>query len=88
MPEIRQDDRRLMSRRQAAHYLGLSLRKFDEMLAAGVVAPVRLPAVRRRTLVDRLDLDALIAAGKNSSDGGCRPGDPRRLIDPLQNRVP
>jgi excisionase family DNA binding protein len=58
-------NRRLASRQGAGQYLGVSLRKIDELIKAGVLKPVRLPGCDR-TLLDREDLDALVAAAKTA----------------------
>jgi hypothetical protein len=55
--------RRLLDRRGAALYLGVSVRKLDELVAHGVLQPVRLPHCSR-TLLDTHDLHGLIEASK------------------------
>ena len=49
---------------QGAHYLGVSRREVYRFMEQGVLCPVRLPG-RRRVLLDRRDLDALLDASKD-----------------------
>lgn len=55
---------RYLNRRDAAKYLGVSVRKLDQWVCEG-----RLPAIRadRRVLVDRMDLDSLYASMKQEA---------------------
>jgi excisionase family DNA binding protein len=55
-------DQRLLDVRQAAQYLGLSVWTVREMVAAGKLPKVSLGV--RRTLVDRVALDAQLASGQ------------------------
>jgi excisionase family DNA binding protein len=50
---------RLVGRPQAAGYLNVTPRTVDRLVARGLLNPIRLPGIRR-TLFDRVDLDALI----------------------------
>jgi len=52
---------RYLNRRQAASYLGVSLRTFDSLAAARRIPIAKL---NRRVLVDRTDLDKAVAAAK------------------------
>ena len=62
---------RLLSRRDAAAYLSVSLQAVERLLHTGQLHAVRLPVTRgkggrgelgqgRRILIDRLELDALV----------------------------
>lgn len=71
-PEI--DAARLLSVPEAAIYLGLSYWTVRDLVAAGTVPSVKVPAPRardgrtvRRTLVDRRDLDSLVETWKERS---------------------
>jgi excisionase family DNA binding protein len=55
--------RQWSDRRGAAAHLGVALRTVDELTAAGVIATYRLPG-HRRVLIDLIELDALVAAGR------------------------
>jgi hypothetical protein len=59
---------RLLGLRDAAQYVGVSTWTIRGWLAAGRLARVRLPGAAggdlERLLVDRLDLDQLVAEGK------------------------
>jgi len=49
-----------MSRTEGARYLGVALRTFDALAAEGTIPTKR---IRRRVIVCRKDLDAILAAG-------------------------
>lgn len=63
-------DKRLLSRRDAAAYLSVSLQVIERLLNTGQLTAVRLPVTRgdgrgdvgigRRILIDREELDALV----------------------------
>lgn len=69
---------RVLSRVQAAAYLGVSPATVDRLVASGVVRVVQLPVTRdaagnigvpggnRRVLLDRAELDALVDANRVS----------------------
>jgi len=52
---------RYLSRRDAAGYLGVSVRSLDTWTAAGRVVASKMG---KRVLYDRIDLDRAVAAGK------------------------
>jgi hypothetical protein len=54
---------RLLDRRTAGVFLGISLRKVDELIAKRVLRPVRLPSCGR-TLLDIEDLQRLVTTSK------------------------
>ena len=73
-------DRRLLSPREAATYLGVSFWTIREWVLAGYLPTVDLPALRpregdqvkrslRRVLVDRADVDAFIDSRKHANGG-------------------
>ena len=73
-PEIGRPAGRLLSLPEAAAYLNLSWWTTRELVVGGKLPAVRLPAPRatdgrilRRILIDRSDLDALIARWKDCS---------------------
>ena len=53
---------RLLSQREAATYLGVSYWTLRDMLFRGELPTVR---IRRRVLIDRVDLDRYIGQAKN-----------------------
>jgi len=63
-------EQRLLSRRDAAAYLSVSLQVIERLVHTGQLHAVRLPVTRgtgrgelglgRRILIDRLELDALV----------------------------
>ena len=53
----------------AVAYSGIPARRLWAYLAEGRLRPIRLPGMRR-VLLDRLDLDALLEAGKGAPDAG------------------
>lgn len=57
-------ERRMFPRREAAHYLGISLRSLDSLAAGGQFPKVVLAG---RTLYDRSDLDAYVERVKKSA---------------------
>ena len=63
-----QTSARLLGLHEAAAYLGLSYWSMRDLVNAGTIPRVRLPLTGtrdlRRVLVDRADLDRLIAASK------------------------
>ena len=54
---------RLIARRSASAFLGISVRKLDDLISRGVLRAVRLPFCDK-TLLDIHDLQALITASK------------------------
>jgi hypothetical protein len=54
---------RLLSREATAIYLSTTARSVDRLVVKGLLSPVRLPGLRR-VFFDRMDLDALVDAGK------------------------
>ena len=61
-----ENDSRLVGTSDAAALLGVTQRTVMNLIARGVLRPVRLPTLRR-TLIDREDLDRLVALGKADS---------------------
>jgi hypothetical protein len=61
--ESSQQGQRLIDRRAAGVFLGISLRKIDELIAKKILRPVRLPSCGR-TLLDIEDLRRLVATSK------------------------
>jgi hypothetical protein len=57
-------ERRMFPRKEAAYYLGISLRSLDGLAADGQV--IKTP-IAGRTLYDRADLDAYIERQKRSA---------------------
>lgn len=57
-------ERRMFPRKEAAHYLGISLRSLDTLASDGKVLKV---VICGRTLYDRADLDALVEREKRAS---------------------
>lgn len=55
--------RRMLPRKEAAYYLGISLRSLDELAAAGAFPKT---VIAGRTLFDRVDLDAYIERVKSA----------------------
>ena len=62
-------DKRLLSRKEAAQFLGLGVSTVDKLVAQGKLVPVRL---NRRVLFDLSDLEKIIerAKDKGSVKGG------------------
>lgn len=58
---------RLLSLQEAAIYLGLTIRSVHRLIAQGKLRPVRLGGFRR-TLLDRTDLEALVAMAKQRAE--------------------
>jgi hypothetical protein len=56
-----------LSVRAASAYSGLAERALWRLIAAGRLAPIRIPGTRR-LLLDRLDLDALLEACKKTGE--------------------
>ncbi len=61
--ETQRDGTRLLGLTDAAAYLSVTVRSLYRFIAQGEITPVRLPGFRR-TLIDRGDLDKLIAEAK------------------------
>jgi excisionase family DNA binding protein len=57
---------RLLSRREAAAYLGISIRFLCDLLSQRSVACIRIGG---RTMLDRADLDAFVEANKVKAAG-------------------
>jgi predicted DNA-binding transcriptional regulator AlpA len=75
LSEIRPLPRRGLSRDEAAMYIGISVAKFDEMVADGrMPAPVRIDA-RKVWDIRSLDLDALPRENPTNSWNGNNPWD-------------
>lgn len=68
-----QPESRLLGPDAAASYLGLTPRSLYRLVDRGVIAPVKIPGMRR-TFFDRSDLDALIEMGKLQR--AARPNEP------------
>ena len=66
-PEVR-----LLGLDAAAGYLSLDAMTVRRLIARGSLSPVRIKGVRR-VLIDRQDLDRLIAAGKADAVGAGTP---------------
>jgi excisionase family DNA binding protein len=66
-PEVR-----LLELDAAAGYLSLDAMTVRRLIARGSLSPVRIKGVRR-VLIDRQDLDRLIAAGKADAVGAGTP---------------
>jgi hypothetical protein len=61
--KVQMKGRRLIGRQQAVAYLGVTTRTLDRLSDRGLLRPIRLPGLRR-VFFDRVDLDALVDAGK------------------------
>lgn len=57
-------ERRMFPRKDAAYYLGISLRALDELASDGEVVKTHIAG---RVLYDRADLDAYIERAKRAS---------------------
>jgi hypothetical protein len=58
---------RLLTRQDAATYLSISPRLFDEIVARGDITPIKVPGARRKAF-ELPDLDRLVDAWKNSPE--------------------
>jgi excisionase family DNA binding protein len=52
-------EKRLLNHREAAQYLGISVRQLEYLAKEGEIHPTRLPNTRKR-LYDRKHLDAIV----------------------------
>lgn len=60
---------RLLGLVEAGHFLGVTRRSLEHLIARGVLRPVRLAGLRR-TLLDRQDLERLVKASKTEPTQG------------------
>lgn len=56
---------RLLSLGESARFLAVTVRTVQNLIARGVLRPVRIAGLRR-TLLDRKDLDRLVESGRGS----------------------
>jgi len=58
---------RLLGLAEAGRFLGVTARTVQNLIRRGVIQPVRLPGLRR-TLLDKGDLESLVASGRQARD--------------------
>ena len=63
MPLPRIITKRLLTPREAANYIGISVRQLEYLTADGEIRQMRLPNTKKR-LYDTLDLDEFIESSK------------------------